>query len=83
MRLNNESFEAMYCRTENDLTQRISIEKNSTFLYISAKKMYESQQNFSFVYFFKCWETSRKVIESISADTHFHKLIDLFFFGFD
>lgn len=41
--------------------------------------MYESQQNFSFVYFFKCWETSRKVIESISADTHFHKLIDLFF----
>lgn len=54
MRLNNESFEAMYCRTENDLTQRISIEKNSTFLYISAKKMYESQQNFSFVYFLKC-----------------------------
>lgn len=38
MRRNNESFEAMYCRTENDLTQRISIEKNSTFLYISAKR---------------------------------------------
>lgn len=38
MRLNNQSFEAMYCRTENDLTQRISIEKNSTFLYISAKR---------------------------------------------
>lgn len=41
--------------------------------------MYESQQNFSFVYFSKYWETSRNIIESISADTHFHKLIDLFF----
>lgn len=52
MRLNNESFEAMYCRTENDLTQRISIDKNLLFCTY-CKKMYESQQNFSFVYFSK------------------------------
>lgn len=78
MRLNNESFEAMYCCTENDLTQRISIDKNLLFCTFLQKDVRESKK-ISFVYFFKCWETSRKVIESISADTHFHKLIDLFF----
>lgn len=42
MRLNNESFEAMYCRTENDLTQRISIEKNLLFCAFLQKDVRES-----------------------------------------
>lgn len=42
MRLNNESFEAMYCRTENDLTQRISIDKNLLFCTFLQKDVRES-----------------------------------------
>lgn len=53
MRLNNESFEAMYCRTENDLTQRISIDKNLLFCTFLQKDVRESKK-ISFVYFFKC-----------------------------
>lgn len=46
MRLNNESFEAMYCRTENDLTQKISIDKNLLFCTFLQKDVRESTKFF-------------------------------------
>lgn len=53
MRLNNESFEAMYCCTENDLTQRISIDKNLLFCTFLQKDVRESTK------FFICTEKLR------------------------
>lgn len=55
MRLNNESFEAMYCRKENVLTQRILPQKKSTFLYISVKK---NVQEFAIFFSFVPFETA-------------------------
>lgn len=51
MRLNNESFDAMYCRKENVLTQKMSTKK----IYFSVdfcKKMYESPQYFFHLYIY-------------------------------
>lgn len=75
MRLNNESFEAMYCRKENVLTQRILPKK----IYFSVHFCKKKCTRVCNIFFICTFRNCCNLIESIMAATHSRRLIDCCF----